>query len=164
MRICVVSNLLAAVALAVTAHATEDGLILVPQPLDTIQEGIKVVEVPFIIGKALPDTAFQAIGLPYVPPSVSFNEQDDINLASVAGIKVKPFFESGRKYRIELDYGEVEPEHQTEELLKAVLECVYKVARDDDDGWSVDVKITKLKAESPLHKALERMTEEMEKQ
>ncbi|MCH7227902.1 hypothetical protein [Haloferula sp. A504] len=163
MKICVVSNLLAAVALAVTAHATEDGLTLVPQPLDTLQGEIAVVEVPFIIGKALPDTAFHAIGLPYVPPSVSFNEQGNINLASVAGIKVNPFFDSGRKYRIELDYGEVEQEHQTEELLEAVLECVYKVA-EADDGYLVDVKITNLKAESPLHKALKRITEEMKKQ
>lgn len=142
------------------AHATEDGLVLVPQPLDTIQEGIKVVEVPFIIGKALPDTAFHAIGLPYVPPSVSFNEQDDINMASVAGIKVNPVLESAGKYRIELDYGEVDPEYQTEELLKAVVDCVHKVAESDNDGWSVELKITHLKAESPLHAALKRMVAE----
>lgn len=151
--------LLAALLLPSMAHATEDALALVPLPLDTLQGEIAVTEVPFIIGKALPESAFQAIGLPYVPPSVSFNEQDDINLASLAGIRIEPHYLSGRAFRIKLDYGEVAEEHRGEELLAAVVECVHRVAEGGNPAYTVELSITKLPAESPLHATLERLVE-----
>ncbi len=152
-------HLLLFLALAAIAHATEDALELVPQPLDTRQGEIAVTEVPFIIGKALPESAFQAIGLPYVPPAVSFSEPDDINLASLAGIRIKPLYLSGRAFRVELDYGKVAEEHRGEELLAAVVECVHRVAGSGDSGYSVALSITGVAAESPLHATLRRLVE-----
>ena len=145
-------------------EASEDALILVPQPLDTQQVEIAVVEVPFIIGKALPESAFQAIGLPYIPPSVSFHEHGDINLASIAGVKIDSFHQEGRAYKIELDYGKVEEKYQTEELLSALVDCVYGVAGQGDNAYSVKLKIINLEKDSPLHAMLERLVEEKEKQ
>ena len=139
----------------ITANASEDCLVLVPLPLQSIQEGITVQKVPFIIGKALPDTAFHAIGVPYKPPVVSFHEYQDINQASIAGIQVKPEFKTGKDYLIELDYSKVEELHHTGELLGAVLECVYQIA--ESSGYSVEVKLTNLDSSSLLHPALDRL-------
>ncbi len=146
------------IALSSIAYAGEDVLILVPLPLDTQQGEITVVDVPFIIGKASPESEFQAIGLPYTPPTISIQEYGDINLASIAGIKVKPSHESGRHYRIELDYAEVKEAYRTEKLLSAVLDCVYKVAsRGRGVGYSVKISITNLDSGSELHGILKRL-------
>lgn len=153
-------SILTAFSLSGIAHATEDALAVVPLPLDTLQGEIAVTEVPFIIGKALPESAFHAIGLPYLPPSVSFNEHEDINLASVAGIKVKPFHEDQRDYRIELDYDGVEELHHTDELLAAVVDCIYRVAGDGEEGYSIELVIINLDAGSPLHETLKRLIKE----
>jgi hypothetical protein len=150
--------LLAVLTLSGIVHATEDALELVPLPLDTLQGELVVTEVPFIIGKALPESAFLAIGLAYIPPSVSFHEQEDINLASIAGIKIKPIHQSDRKYRVELDYGEVAEEYRTDELLTAVVDCIHRVAGRGDENWSVDLTLTNLDPKSPLHATLKRLT------
>jgi hypothetical protein len=76
----------------------------------------------------------------------------------MAGIKVKPSHESGRHYRIELDYAEVKEAYRTEKLLSAVLDCVYKVAsRGRGVGYSVKISITNLDSGSELHGILKRL-------
>jgi hypothetical protein len=59
------------ITLSSIAYASEDTLILVPLALDTQQEEIAVIDVPFIIGRASPESEFSAIGLPYIPPNIS---------------------------------------------------------------------------------------------
>ncbi len=146
------------IGLSSMAYANEDTLILVPLPLDTQQGKIAVFDVPFIIGTASPETEFSAIGLPYIPPTISPHKHGNINLASIAGIKVKPSHESGRHYRIELDYAEVKEVYRTEKLLSAVLDCVYRVAsRGRGVGYSVKISITNLDSGSELHGTLKRL-------
>jgi len=128
----------------------------VPLPLDTQQGEIAVFDVPFIIGTASPESEFHAIGLPYIPPTTSPKKNGNINLASIAGIKVKPSHESGRHYRIELDYAEVKEAYRTEKLLSLVLDCVYRVA-SRGMGYSVKISITNLDSDSELHGILKRL-------
>ncbi|MEM1082662.1 MAG: hypothetical protein AAGI48_00950 [Verrucomicrobiota bacterium] len=153
-------SVLAILLLSSRVEATEDALELVPLPLDTLQVEIKVVEVPFVIGKSLPESAFSAIGHPFAPPAISFHEHEDINVASVAGITVNPTHVEGRNYVIELDYSDVGKEYLTEELLEAVVECVHRVAGEGEDAYEVDLKLVNLDGKSPLHQVLKRLVDE----
>lgn len=143
-------------------QATEDALELIPLPLDTRQVEIKVAEVPFVIGMSMPESAFVALNRPYVPPSVSFNEQEDINMASLAGIKVTPTQKSDDGYAIDLDYAKVKDEHRTEELLTAVVECIHRIA-SRDDGYRVEITLSNLPEDSELHALLKRLMEQARK-
>ena len=152
-------SLLVSVILTRTLVASEDTLVMIPLPLDTRQVEIVVVEVPFVIGMAMPESGFQAIGIPYIPPAISFHKQEDINMASVARIKVLADLKEDDSYRIALDYGAVDEEHQTEELLRAVVDCVYRVAKRDG-GYQLEVVLKNLKEDSPLHAVLKRAVAE----
>ncbi|MBK1828293.1 hypothetical protein [Haloferula rosea] len=152
-------RLLVSILLIRTLAASEDALAMIPLPLDTRQAEILVVEVPFVIGMAMPESAFQAIGIPYIPPAVSFHKQEDINMASVAGIKVLSDLKEDDSYRIALDYGAVDEKHQTEELLRAVVDCVYRVA-ERGEGYQLEVVLKNLKEDSPLHAVLKQAVAE----
>lgn len=142
--------------LAPILRATEDALELIPLPLDTRQVEIKVVEVPFVIGMSMPESGFQALNRAYVPPAVSHNEQDDINMVSVAGIKVTPTYRDDGSFGIEVDYAGVEQEHQTEELMTALVECIYRIAARDD-GYRLKLKLLNLDKDSDLHAVFQRL-------
>ncbi|MEI6099735.1 MAG: hypothetical protein WCS20_15870, partial [Alphaproteobacteria bacterium] len=85
---------------------------------------------PFYYGGGTPESFYIAITQPYVLKQGSESEAGDINLASLAGIKIQcECYEGlGTKLLITWDFSKADPKLITKELIEGLLECLKRTA------------------------------------
>jgi hypothetical protein len=139
-------------------HASENQIVMIPLPL-RVQGEVSVTAVPFVLSGSLPEAAFFAMGVSYVPPSISYLKPGDINLISIAGISIKPESTDGNDYNIRVDYTNVAKAYRTPALLRSIFACVRQLAADQRKASGgvprkTTIFLAGLESDSPLHEVL----------
>ncbi|WP_395750926.1 hypothetical protein [Prosthecobacter sp.] len=112
-----------------TASGSENALVTVYQPLDPLSDGsVEVRAVPFVTGGAFPEILFSAITRPHIPQQSTPRKVGDINLASLAGISLECQLLEPEAVLLVFDFTKADPALTTEDVMKAVLQCVEKTA------------------------------------
>ncbi len=110
--------------------ATQESIIMIPQPLDMNGEVI-IVERPILIGQASPETDFIAISQPYLIPALSYREvpPHDINRASLAKVQIIGSALSADHYLISFDLAEADSQRIQRSLFLQLIECCTKIGK-----------------------------------
>lgn len=108
--------------------ATQESIIMIPQPLDMNGE-VLIVQRPVLIGQASPETDFTAISLPYIIPALSYREvpPHDINLASLAKVQIMGSALSADHYLISFDLSDADFKRIQRSLFLHLIECCTKI-------------------------------------
>lgn len=143
--------------LSLPVFSTEKEIRMVPMPLECPSKGLVVREVPILFPSANPESAFKAITSEFIPTSMFEDEGRNLNRANLAKLEVCPHATGSNKFRIGIDYKNVEDTEDNSDLLSAIYDCIKIIG--ENFKISTQVVLISVPLESPLFDTLNELEE-----